>query len=380
MVNASLSRAVETSSKSLKSDDVSAKISLKKEESEKRPLITINSVSKHFEVGKGIVTVLKNVSVDIRRGGVFGIIGSSGAGKSTLVRLINLLERPSSGHITINGQSTSGVKGRELRTLRHSIGMVFQHFNLLSGRTVAQNVAYPLQLAGVKKSEIESRVAELLHRVGLTEHAQKYPRQLSGGQKQRVGIARALASKPEILLCDEATSALDPETTQSVLRLLAEINRELGLTIVLITHEMDVVRQVCDHVAVLESGELVETGPVEKIFLHPQHPATHRLLREAEHSDAEENRIDFITADSPIYRLTFLGDDAHRPILGAAAQTFKVDYSIIAGRIGNIGGRPFAQLTVAFVGGDVLGAATFLKDAGVTVEQLEARNGRVSSL
>ncbi len=223
---------------------------------------------------------LDGVSMEIPARGVFGVIGQSGAGKSTLIRLINALERPTSGRVEVevDGVDVAALSAADLRALRRRIGMIFQNFGLLSSRTVAANVAFPLVLAGVSKAERETKVAALLDRVGLADHATKYPAQLSGGQKQRVGIARALATDPDILLCDEATSALDPETTRSVLTLLRDLNRDLGLTIVLITHEMDVVRYVCDRVAVLERGRIVETGDVADIFANAAHPATKRML------------------------------------------------------------------------------------------------------
>lgn len=334
-------------------------------------MISLRGIAKNYQVQGRAVPALAGIDLEIVRGEIFSIIGSSGAGKSTLVRLINLLEQPSAGEIHIDGRATIGVKGVELRALRRGIGMVFQHFNLLNAKTVAQNIAFPLQLAGVlSRDEVRARVAELLDRVGLAAHAGKYPRQLSGGQKQRVGIARALASKPQILLCDEATSALDPETTQSVLNLLAEINRDLGITIILITHEMDVVRQVCDRVAVLDQGRIVEWGKVADVFLHPRHKATLRLVRQAEHDGGAGTVLDLAQAPGPVYRLTFLGDAAQRPILGAAAREFGVDYSILAGRIGHIRKTPFAQLTVALVGGSVMGAVHRLETAGVTAERL----------
>lgn len=333
-------------------------------------MISLRNISKSYPAGARDVRALVDIDLDIVKGEVFGIIGESGAGKSTLVRLINLLESPSGGDIHVDGRATAGARGKELRALRRDIGMVFQHFNLLNAKTVAQNIAFPLELAGqLDRREINERVAELLGRVGLLDHAQKYPRQLSGGQKQRVGIARALASKPKILLCDEATSALDPKTTQSVLRLLAEINRELGITMILITHEMDVVRQICDRVAVLDGGRVVESGAVEDVFLHPRHPATLRLVRESEGDDAESG-FDPSGAPGPVYRLTFLGDDAHRPILGATAREFGVDYSILTGRIGHIRNLAFAQLTVALVGGSAFGAVNRLQAAGVVAERL----------
>jgi D-methionine transport system ATP-binding protein len=334
-------------------------------------MISLKNISKTYPVAGRDVMALDRIDLDIEKGEIFGIIGSSGAGKSTLVRLINLLEAPSAGEVHVEGRSTRGVAGKNLRALRRNIGMVFQHFNLLNAKTVAQNVAFPLQLAGLlSRAEIDKRVADLLARVGLSDHAKKYPRQLSGGQKQRVGIARALASAPQILLCDEATSALDPETTQSVLKLLAGINRDLGITIVLITHEMDVVRQVCDRVAVLDQGRVVEWGKVTDVFLHPRHKATLRLVRESEHGEAAGTALDLVAAPGPVYRLTFLGETAQRPILGTAAREFGVDYSILAGRIGHIRHTPFAQLTVSLVGGSVFGAVGRLEAAGIAVEKL----------
>ena len=221
---------------------------------------------------------LDGISLEVPAGSVFGVIGQSGAGKSTLVRLINALERPSAGQVVVDGQDVGTLTPAALRTLRRRIGMIFQSFGLLRSRTVAANVALPLKLCGATRAEREAKIARLLDRVGLRDHAGKYPAQLSGGQKQRVGIARALASDPDILLCDEATSALDPETTRDILDLLRELNRELKLTIVLITHEMDVVRAVCDRVAVLDRGRVVEHGTVGDIFARAAHPATQRML------------------------------------------------------------------------------------------------------
>lgn len=241
-------------------------------------MIALDAVSKTYP--GSAQPALSDVSLAVERGEVFGVIGQSGAGKSTLIRLLNALEKPSAGRVIVDGTDLATLTPSALRALRRRIGMIFQNFGLLSSRTVADNVAYPLRLAGVGKAEREVRVAELLDRVGLSERADAYPAQLSGGQKQRVGIARALATRPDILLCDEATSALDPETTRSVLALLRDLNRELGLTIVLITHEMAVVRAVCDRVAVLDAGLLVETGPVETLFADASHDATRRMLGE----------------------------------------------------------------------------------------------------
>lgn len=329
-------------------------------------MIVIENVIKHFrETDKTALPALNGVSLTIPAGSIFGVIGPSGAGKSTLVRLINNLERPSSGDIHIGDTKTTHLTGRALRELRQRIGMIFQHFNLLNAKTVFANVALPLQFAGkLTPAEIATRVTGLLQRVGLNDHAAKYPRQLSGGQKQRVGIARALATSPEILICDEATSALDPETTRSVLTLLAEINRDLGLTIVLITHEMDVVRQICDRVAIIEGGRIVETGLVTDVFLHPQHPATQRLVREAEHDDST------LDVSAALHRLTFLDAAAHKTLLGEIARAQGVDYRIVAGRIGTITNRPYAQFTVEFVGGDLAATLAHFRREGVTVESL----------
>ncbi|WP_082006304.1 methionine ABC transporter ATP-binding protein [Sphingomonas sp. ERG5] len=239
-------------------------------------MIELKDVRKRFAGAGG--AALDGVTLSIARGEVFGVIGPSGAGKSTLIRLINALEKPSDGQVEIEGTDVAALPPAQLRALRRRIGMIFQNFGLLTSRTVAANVAFPLKLAGMPRGERDIKVAALLQRVGLSDHADKYPAQLSGGQKQRVGIARALATGPDILLCDEATSALDPETTRSVLALLRELNQELGLTIVLITHEMEVVRAVCDRVAVLEQGRVAETGSVAEIFAGATHPATRRML------------------------------------------------------------------------------------------------------
>jgi D-methionine transport system ATP-binding protein len=241
-----------------------------------RHMIQLEDVAKQYP-GSDLFA-LEGISLKVSRGEVFGIIGQSGAGKSTLIRLLNALERPSAGRVEIDGIDLAALSPAALRTLRRRIGMIFQNFGLLSSRTVAANVAFPLELAGVHRADRDAKVASLLARVGLAGLAERYPAQLSGGQKQRVGIARALATEPDILLCDEATSALDPETTRSVLALLRELNRELGLTIVLITHEMDVVRAVCDRMAVLDAGRIVESGRVADIFRDRAHPATQRML------------------------------------------------------------------------------------------------------
>ena len=334
-------------------------------------MIEFQNVHKTYRVAGKDIPALHPTSLVIENGQVFGLIGHSGAGKSTLLRLINRLEEPSGGIITVDGEEVTALDAKGLRRFRQQVGMIFQHFNLLASKTVADNVALPLTLAGeLSRSEIERRVAELLARVGLQDHAKKYPAQLSGGQKQRVGIARALATKPKILLCDEATSALDPQTTASVLQLLAEINRELNLTIVLITHEMDVIRRVCDQVAVMDAGVIVEQGSVADVFLHPKHPTTKRFVQEAEQIDESEQRDDFAHVPGRIVRLTFQGDATYAPLLGTVARETGVDYSILAGRIDRIKDTPYGQLTLAITGGDMEAAFARFTAADVHMEVL----------
>ncbi|MBF7144442.1 MULTISPECIES: methionine ABC transporter ATP-binding protein [Pseudomonas] len=334
-------------------------------------MIEFQDVHKTYRVAGRDIPALHATRLVIPSGQVFGLIGHSGAGKSTLLRLINRLEQPSGGTIFIDGEDVTAYRPDRLRQLRQQVSMIFQHFNLLASKTVADNVALPLRLAGqLSEADIDKRVASLLARVGLSEHARKYPAQLSGGQKQRVGIARALSTEPKILLCDEATSALDPQTTASVLRLLAEINRELNLTIVLITHEMDVIRRVCDQVAVMDAGRIVEQGPVAQVFLHPTHPTTKRFVQEDEQVDESEQRDDFAHVPGRIVRLTFQGDATYAPLLGTVARETGVDYSILAGRIDRIKDAPYGQLTLAITGGDMDAAFARFTQADVHMEVL----------
>ena len=334
-------------------------------------MIEFQNVHKTYRVAGKEIPALHPTSLTIENGQVFGLIGHSGAGKSTLLRLINRLENASGGKITVDGEEVTALDANGLRRFRQQVGMIFQHFNLLASKTVADNVALPLTLAGeLSRSDIDRRVAELLARVGLSDHANKYPAQLSGGQKQRVGIARALATKPKILLCDEATSALDPQTTASVLQLLAEINRELKLTIVLITHEMDVIRRVCDQVGVMDAGVIVEQGSVAEVFLHPKHPTTKRFVQEDEHIDESEQRDDFAHVPGRIVRLTFQCEATYAPLLGTVARETGVDYSILAGRIDRIKEVPYGQLTLAVTGGDMEAAFACFTAADVHMEVL----------
>ena len=338
-------------------------------------MIEFVDIHKSFQVDGRDVPALSGIDLRIEDGEVFGIIGQSGAGKSTLVRHINLLERPSAGRVLIDGEDVTACTLARLREVRRGIGMIFQHFNLLSSQTVAANVAFPLRLAGTFSApQISQRVAELLERVGLQAHADKYPRQLSGGQKQRVGIARALATRPKILLCDEATSALDPQTTQSVLQLLAEINQEFKLTIVVITHEMDVVRRICDRVAVLDTGRVVESGRVAEVFLHPRHPSTRRFVQETERVDETlllSSAHARASGGGRIVRLTARGDKTFEPLLCRVARETGIEFSILSGRIDRIKDGPYGQLILSLAGDHADTALRRLTDAGVSVEAVE---------
>lgn len=337
-------------------------------------MIHIDNVSKTYRIGVREIHAAKGVSLHVKAGEIFGVVGHSGAGKSTLVRLINRLETADAGSIVVDGEDVLSLDPDALRALRRRVGMIFQHFNLLGSRTVAQNIAIPLRVAGLTSAaQIKARVAELLELVGLHDQHHKYPAQLSGGQKQRVGIARALANKPKVLLCDEATSALDPQTTRSVLELLEQINRRLGLTIVLITHEMNVVRSICDRVAVMDGGEIVESGAVTQVFLHPQHPTSRAFVNEAEHLDELEEVLKVAKVDGRVVRLTFIGDDAYAPHLVRAVREHGLDFTILSGHIERIKTTPCGQLTLALQGSagiqDV--ALAHLKQQGVGVEFLQ---------
>lgn len=336
-------------------------------------MIELQGVHKSYHVKGVAIPALAGVDMKVRSGEIFGIIGHSGAGKSTLIRIINLLERPTSGRVLVGGVDLLAQDDEALRQFRQGVGMIFQHFNLLGSKTVGENVAFPMKIVGkLGETAINQRVDELLQLVGLQAHKDKYPRQLSGGEKQRVGIARALANRPAVLLCDEATSALDPQTTRSILQLLREINETLHLTIVLITHEMDVIRTVCDRVAVIDSGRIVEEGPVTEVFLHPQHRTTQRFVQETESLSVEETRLAAIDpVKRSVHRLTFLQDTVHRPLLSQAAQEHSVNFSILSGRFGQIKSTVCGQVTIAFEGepARVLAALAGLAAEGVTVEE-----------
>lgn len=336
-------------------------------------MIHLSNIQKIYHVAGKPVPALSGIDLDIDEGEIFGIIGHSGAGKSTLIRLLNLLERPDSGQILIDGDDLTRLSRQSLLTVRRRIGMVFQHFNLLSSRTVAGNVRLPLELTGqMNRAEQNKRVDELLELVGLTAFRDQYPNQLSGGQKQRVGIARALANKPRLLLCDEATSALDPQTTQSILDLLADINHRLQLTIVLITHEMGVVRRIADRVGVIDRGQIVEMGSVADVFLKPQHPTTKSMVAELSHIDELVDSGLLAKANGKVWRLTFIGDRTHLPILHDVSSRFNLSFALLQGTVSRLKNLPYGQLVVEWQGDEesLTHARDYLREVGVEVEEI----------
>lgn len=317
-------------------------------------MIKFEGISKVFAMKGKSVEAVKDVSLSIEKGEIFGVIGFSGAGKSTLLRLVNLLERPTSGRVVVNGQEISSLPSKELRRLRQRIGMIFQNFNLFNSRTVYGNVAYPLKLAKVPKDEIHRRVTELLRFVGLEDKANNYPEQLSGGQKQRVGIARALATSPDILICDEATSALDPETTAEILNLLKKVNQEYHVTILLITHEMQVIREICDRVAVMENGRVIEVGTVFEIFTNPKTKTTKNFISSVLNDKLPPSVLEKLTPEQKnrIYRLIFTGEATHQPLLSDISKKYDVDVNILYGNISELQETLFGNLIVEFRGED----------------------------
>ncbi|UUO11226.1 ATP-binding cassette domain-containing protein [Alcaligenes faecalis] len=318
--------------------------------------VAFRNLSKIYQSSAGAVPALQDIDLDIAPGSIFGIIGRSGAGKSSLLRTINRLERPSSGQVLVDGVDIARLNESELVQLRRRIGMIFQHFNLLSAKTVYENVALPLKVAGVSAQDIAQRVQELLQLVGLQDKADTYPSRLSGGQKQRVGIARALATGPEILLCDEATSALDPETTQSILSLLKDINRRLGITVVLITHEMSVIREIADRVLVLEKGRIAELGEVWRVFGKPQHDATKALLAPLQHTLPEDLQARLVQQPpktgtySRILQLSYSGEGGWEPDLLRIARSLPGQPQLVHGGVDRIQGHAHGRLLVAIEG------------------------------
>ena len=312
--------------------------------------IVIQDVSKTFETKDGSVQALNHVSLSIESGDIYGIIGMSGAGKSTLVRCMNFLEIPSEGNVLIDGKSLSEFSPKELRKEREKIGMIFQHFNLLMQKNVLENVCFPLYIQGKKKAEARAKALELLEIVGLADRAKAYPAQLSGGQKQRVAIARALASDPQILLCDEATSALDPQTTSSILELLQDINQKFGITIVIITHQMSVVREICTHVAIMKDGEVKEQGLVEEIFSHPKSQVAKELISKDSGNDVESKKLtQSEIQDGEIVRIVFSENSAFEPVIANLILTFNEPVNILKANTKNVGGVAKGEMILQFM-------------------------------
>ena len=304
------------------------------------PIIEIKNLSKTFGTGNNQVAALQDVSVAVQPGEIFGIIGLSGAGKSTLVRCINLLEHPNEGAVLFHGKDLTHLKEKELRMQRRKISMIFQSFNLLDQRTSLDNICFPLELAGVPKKEAKKRAMELLETVGLPDKADAYPVQLSGGQKQRIAIARALASDPEVLLCDEATSALDPKTTDQILQLLQKINRERGITVIIITHQMSVIEQICHRVAILDSGVVAELGAVEEVFRNPKSKAGRRLV-------SPNKALPETEWDGPVARIAFNGSMTEEPVIATLAMEKKIAVSILGADTRNVDGKSFGTMLIS---------------------------------
>ena len=319
-------------------------------------MIDLSHIEKIYDSPSGPVRAIKDISLHINRGEIYGIIGLSGAGKSTLVRCINLLERPTSGKVTVDGQDITAMSESQLRQARKSIGMIFQHFNLLSSATVYENVAFPLRLVNTPKEKIDKKVTELLELVGLADKANQYPSQLSGGQKQRVGIARSLASEPKILLCDEATSALDPQTTKAILQLIRDINAKLKLTVVVITHEMQVIKDICDKVAVIDKGVIAEKGKVLEVFTNPQQPITKEFISVLLSNDLpvgfreREVHQEQFSGSILLIRITFIGESANEPVISRLIKNFDLNVGILFGSLDDIKGVPFGRLIISLDG------------------------------
>lgn len=336
-------------------------------------MIEFKDISKQYELKGQTLRALNRINLQIPTGSIFGIIGYSGAGKSTLIRLINLLERPTSGQVIINGTDFTALDAKSLRQERTQIGMIFQHFNLMQTKTVAANIEMPMKLLGWSKAEREKRLEELLDFIDLKHKRHAFPDELSGGQKQRVGIARALANHPKILLCDEATSALDPQTTKSVLQLLKRINQEQGITIVMVTHEMDVIETVCDYVAVMEKGDVIETGSTLQIFSQPQHPTTKNFIQTVLQQNLPVNILANLENQNhhSIYCLKFLGSSAQETVIQGVIKQFNISLNILFANMTEINGSVIGQMFIQLLGdpAQITAAIQYLRDNGVQVDQ-----------
>lgn len=330
------------------------------------PIIKIQHLNKEFKLKETDVHALSDVSLDIYKGDIYGIIGMSGAGKSTLVRCLNFLERPTSGKVIVDGKDLADLSEKQLREARKNIGMIFQHFNLLMQRSVIDNVCFPMEIAGLKKKEAREKAMEYLKIVGLEEKAYAYPAQLSGGQKQRVAIARVLASDPTILLCDEATSALDPQTTKSILQLLKEINQKYGITIVVITHEMAVVQEICSHVAIIDHGKLAEHGTVEQIFQAPKSKEAKKLIYQGYEKVA-------LMKGKRCVRIVFSENSSFEPVIANMVLAFKTPVNILYANTKDLDGVATGEMILQLPEDDVLGdkMIAYLKNTKLTVEELE---------
>lgn len=335
-------------------------------------MIRLENISKEFKTKKGIVRAVDGINLHVKKGEIHGVIGYSGAGKSTLIRCVNLLERPTAGKVLINNVDITSLSLNDLRKTRQKIGMIFQHFNLLKTATVYNNIAVPLKLLGYNDTEVKNRVAKYAEIVGLTEKLESFPSQLSGGQKQRVAIARALAQEPEILLSDEATSALDPETTEAILELLLKINRELGITILLITHEMNVIQKICDDVSVLEAGKVVEYGSAIDLFAKPQHPTTRKFLSTISQRNLSPSLIQQLNVSGSVIRLTFLGESTGKPLLAEVSKVYDVQPNILTANIIELKNGIVGNIVVHLNGEAqiVQKALTYFTENGVAVEEL----------
>ena len=338
-------------------------------------MIELKGIGKIFSKNNIDVEALKSVNLKVEKGDIFGVIGFSGAGKSTLIRIVNFLERPTKGEVIINDRNLNNLSNKELRSARKEIGMIFQHFNLLESKTVFQNIAIPLVLNGISKKEIEKRVIELLEFVGLENKAKSYPDELSGGEKQRVGIARALATNPLILLCDEATSALDPQTTQSILELLKKINKNYNITILVITHEMNVIREICNKVAVMENGEIIEEGNLVEVFGNPKKQTTKNFVRTVVHDEAPQvilNSINTEDSNSRVLKLKFIGENSRNAILADACNKFSVQSNILFANFTELQGNILGHIIVELTGekDNIDNAHKYLEDRNVTVEEV----------
>ena len=335
-------------------------------------MIEFKNISKHYQLKGQTIRALDQINLKIPAGSIFGIIGYSGAGKSTLIRLINLLERPDQGQVMINQTDFTALDARSLRQERTNIGMIFQHFNLLQTKTVAANIEMPLKLLGIHKAEREKRLNELLDFIDLKHKKDAFPDELSGGQKQRVGIARALANHPQILLCDEATSALDPQTTKSVLALLKKINQEQGITIVMVTHEMEVIETVCDYVAVMEQGQVIETGSTLDIFSQPKHPTTKNFIQTVLQQQLPVSILKNLENQNrhSIYCLQFLGKSAQETVVQAVIKQFDISLNILFANMTEINGTVIGQMFIQLLGdpATIQQAIDFLQQSGVQVE------------